>query len=231
MPRAWILILSLLFSATACDVDAPVGASPGNGDPGTGTGTLLVVARVTAEASDNADDPTRFETELSVRVTRSGSPVEGATVRVGTSAGSTSLAPSEPGSYTASQQGYQRSYTLEVQAGADSLSGAQLEGPAAHSFTSPTAGTVHPAGQALDVRWTPAGAEQANIETEELPSTTINDSGAYTVAGTYLAGGAGEEEDRVLVTRANQLDLAGGAPGSSLVVSVRNGVEISVHNP
>lgn len=233
MPRrALALRLTLLCSlGGGCDLDAPVGTSPetSGGDPGSGTGALLVQALIEAEATDNASDPSQFETEIKIRVSRQGSPVQGATVKVGVGSVVLVLGPSEAGTYTASRSGYFQSCALDVLAGADSVTGVRLSGPAAHTFSSPGAGTVHTAGQALEVRWAPTGAGEAVIATDQLPSTKVTDTGAYTVPGTYLKPDPGQDEaDRVRLARTRRISLAGGAPGSTLAVSVRNEVEFRV---
>jgi hypothetical protein len=222
------LIFASLLLAACSGADGPFGAGT---QPGSGTQTLTVEAGVSAtETVDNATLASNFSTDFSVRVTRTGQPVTGAQVSIASSAGVVTLAEQgDPGSYAGTQAGYLRVYGLTVEAGADKLEGAQLVGPTAHAFTAPTVGFVQKAGLPLDVKWDPAGAQAASIETREMNSIDVADSGAFTVAGSFLAGKVGElRDDRIRVRRSDSLDLAGGAAGSSLSISVRNEITFNI---
>jgi hypothetical protein len=207
-----------LLGAAAC------GSGLGGTSPGGGSGTLRVEASVSAsEAVDNANSSTGFSTGFSVRVYRAGAPLSGARVMVTSPAGMLTLPESsEAGRYRGEQGGYHRTYALAVDLGADRLD-AQLVGPPAHAFTSPVARIVHPAGEPLMVAWSPMGAPAASIETREMDDTATPDDGAYTIPGSFLVGRPGElRDDRIRVRRAEEIALAGGTPGSTLSVSVRN---------
>lgn len=208
---------------SSCSSDAPVGVS--GGDPGTGTGTLKVLALIEAEQTvDNARDPSRFATSFKVEVTKEGTPLDGAVVSMEMMSGTLRLEAEGAGTYRGQQSGYSPSFSLEVKAGADSLTVARLDGLPAHSFSSPGE-LPHPANQPLTVTWAPAGAQAATIETNEMPATTVPDTGTFVVPASYLRARSGEDDkDRVRVVRTLGIALAGGAPGSSLKVSVRNEV-------
>lgn len=211
----------LLASLTAC----------GGNNPGGGTGTLQVIANVTALNSvNNAMTTTQFGTAMVVRVTRAGAPVTDAVVTITSSCGNTTVAPTgdvvRDGSYRATQNGYCRTYTLDVVAGSDRVVGATVVGPEPHIFASPVVGTSHNVANALRVQWSPGGAGSATIETRDLNETAIMDNGAYEIPGASLRSRAGRMEDeRVRVNRRNQVMLNGGAAGSLFGVTVSNGVD------
>ena len=111
----------------------------------------------------------------------------------------------------------------------DWVNGGRLQGPALHRITSPPAGAAHPAREPLTVTWAPAGASQAEIESEEMPRAPITDSGGYTVGGQYLDAEAGKtREDRVRVYRAEERPIDGALAGSIGVVRVRAEVSFTV---
>ncbi len=208
-----------------------VGSACGGNNGGGGNGVLVVVGNVRANSTvNNAMTTGQFNTEFNVRVTRAGAPVPNATVGISSSCGVLTLTPAgdvaQTGEYRAAQNGYCRSYTLEVTAGSDRVAGATVVGPDAHRFMAPTAGQPISVSTPLRVLWTPSGADSATIETRELGATAIVDMGSYEIPGAALRQRAGRMEDeRVRVTRRSQVILAGGAPGSTFGVSVTNTVE------
>jgi hypothetical protein len=222
-------VLALL--ALGCGDGTSVGGGGGVTSPGTGTGTLRIDAGVSAEESaNNAQVATQFGTDFTVNVTRAGAAVSGATITIGSSAGTVTLTETAtPGTYAGAQGGYHQTYTLDVVAGADNVRGVRLVGPAFHRFSSPTEGATYPAGQPIAVNWAPGGAPEATVETRSMSETATADSGTFTVDASFLGGEPGRlEDERVRVRRTSRTPLAGGADDSELSIEVRNQVEFFV---
>jgi hypothetical protein len=198
---------------------------------GGGTRTLTVNASVSAtESVDNAQTAGQFSTDFRVTVSKNGTPVEGATVTIGSTAGVATLTPATPaGTYTGRQTGYYRTYTLNVTAGADNVEGASVAGPDEHHFTVPTPGMLHKMGTPLEARWEPSGAPEAVIETKRMNEAAIPDTGMFSIAPGSLESEAGKlKEEEVRVRRTNRTLLSGGAAGSQMEVRVRNLVKFQV---
>lgn len=204
-----------------------MGCSSGIGtSTGSGSGTLRVDAEVSVtNMIDNATLPSQFRTELSVRVEKAGAEVRGAVVTLGTGPGELVLVEDgqNNGRYKGSENGYGARYSLSVRIGDDYVEGITLDGPDVHSFDAPAIGAQVPAGQPLEVRWSPSGADSARLDTKELDDVSISDTGSYSVPGTALKGDNGKPvEDRVRLTRQSTVTITGGTAGSSLEVSLRN---------
>lgn len=207
------------------------GSSSFSSSPGTGTQSLRVDASISAsEKIQNAQTADQFSTDISVQVSKAGSPVTNAVVVIGSPSGPLTLVTGGPaGTYRGNLPSYQRSYTLEVTAGADNILGVQLDGPEFHVITAPTSTTNQRAGELLTAVWSPGGAAEATVETEKFPETATQDSGSFQIPGTFLTGEAGKlKEDRVRIRRTNRTNLAGGTAGSSLSVRIRNEVKFLI---
>ncbi|MFO0579940.1 MAG: hypothetical protein U1A78_38705 [Polyangia bacterium] len=200
-------------------------------DAGSGTGTLRIDAEISAsESVSNALTESQFRTEVSVRITRMGVGVPGASVVIGAAGAPLTLSPANNnGDYRGSLPGYARRYSLDVDAGADNVHGVRLDGPVFHIISAPMQGTLQRAGQPLTVSWSPGGASAATVEAAEMPETATPDNGVFTVAGSFLVADVGKLKDaRVRVRRTNTTVLAGGAAGSTLTVRIRNAVDFSI---
>jgi hypothetical protein len=98
-----------------------------------------------------------------------------------------------------------------------------LGGPAVQSITAPVKNATVAANQPLTVRWTvPSQAKSAEVETKNFGPVTLPDTGAYVIAAVNNPPNASQ---RIRVFRFNEVDVAGGLPGSRLRVTVRNTVE------
>jgi len=93
--------------------------------------------------------------------------------------------------------------------------------PGAQAITAPAGGSTAPANQILTVTWTtPAAAKSARITLSGGGfSAQGPDDGSYDVPA---ASNTGRASQRVTIARSNEVDIAGGLPGSSLKVTVTN---------
>jgi hypothetical protein len=202
------------------------GPATSRNDPGTGTSTLHVTANI--DASDDASAIGGFVTEYAVSV-RDGAalPVSGATVTFSNpSLGTITLAETAPGSgtYFTSGSGFPSGdFRLSVTRGSDNVRDVVLGGPGVHGVTAPLANATDTAGTTLNVRWTvPSRAQSAEVETRDFGPVALPDTGAYNVPATENPPRA---DQRVRVFRYNEVNMAGGLPGSRLRVKVRQTVE------
>jgi hypothetical protein len=187
---------------------------------GSGSSTLLVTGNVTVTVSDTAPS-----TSYSVTV-RDGlnANVTGATVTVG----SLALTDAGGGSYTGSSTSYPTGdLTLSVVKGTDKVQGVTLGFPGAHAINAPTLNSTVSSTQPLHVSWTtPAVAKSATVTTRDY-TIQVPDTGAYDIAA---ANNPVRTSQRVIVTRSNEVDIAGGLPGSSLKTTVTTRVDPFVVN-
>lgn len=202
-------------------------------DPGTGSGTLEVVARIeVTEQLDNASDPNDFETKATVEVSRAGLEIADALVLLTLESGSPvelALEDAGKGRYRADWVGYQGTFELEVEAGDDYIRDVLIQGPDLHTIAAPTAGQLIPAGQDLEVVWNrDLEADQAELETKKA-KLTVADTGSHILGGANFPGKPDKpEEDHLTIRRSRRVGLAGGVAGSELVVTVRNRIEFQV---
>ncbi len=176
---------------------------------------------------ENAQTAAGFETRFTLRIARDGSPIGHASVVV-TGGGVTSTLAQIGGTFVGSLRGYAASYTLDID-GDVTAHGVALAGPAFHVFTAPTAGQTVATGTPLTVTWSPAGAQAATIESDQMPEVAITDSGSYTIADSFITGEAGRlEPDRIRVRRRNLVNVPGVAAGSVVEFEVRNEVGIQI---
>jgi hypothetical protein len=219
---SWIAAALVLLAA--CGNSTGPAASRNN--PGTGSSTLKVTADIDAN-----DDPTvigGFSTDYSVSL-RDGlsNPVSAASVTIiNPSLGTITLPETAPGSgdYLLTGNTFPSGdFTLNVTRGADNVRNVVLGGPAVQSITAPVKNATVAANQPLTVRWTvPSQAKSAEVETKNFGPVTLPDTGAYVIAAVNNPPNASQ---RIRVFRFNEVDVAGGLPGSRLRVTVRNTVE------
>lgn len=192
-------------------------------DPGTGTLTLKVTADIDAN-----DVVGGFITDFDVTVEDgAGDPVSGATVTIKNSdLGTITLLETAVGSgdYTATRNSFpDGDFELDVIRDTDRVEGVILGGPGVHTITSPAANDTVVALQAVTVTWTtPRQARSAELETRDYGSPVLPDTGAAVIPG---AQNEARPDQRIRVFRFNQVEIAGGLPGSRLKVEVRQSIE------
>jgi len=216
-----MFVLSL--SGLSCKGDSPAGPVLGNEppSPGGGSSTLNVVVEVQGSVVNGVVS----ETELMATVSDSlGGPVSGSVVVSGRF-GDLELTEQSAGSYSAVLAGYEAgSYTLNVTAGPDNVTGVTVIAPDIHVITSPTANQVVQADASLNVRWTrQATASECRLETRDYDSDWIyGDSGTLWVP---TVGNPPRNDQFVLIERRNYQYPQGALPGSRFSVGIRYTVE------
>lgn len=226
MLRTLTAALGIVGAGLLGACSSSTGPATSRNNPGTGTSTLQVTADIDAN-----DDPTvigGFTTDYTASV-RDGlrNKVSGATVTISNAAlGTITLPETAPGSGDYALTGNtfpSGDFRLDVVRGTDNVHGVVLGGPGVHSITAPVANATVPANQPLTVRWTvPSQAKSAEVETNNFGPVTLPDTGAYVVAG---ASNPPTASQRIRVFRFNEVDIAGGLPGSRLHVQVRQTVQ------
>ncbi len=216
--RTWALATTLV-AAIACGETT----APERNKPGTGTNTLKVTADIEADDAVGA-----FNTDFAVTVRDgSGNAVSGATVTISNSdLGTVTLVETSAGSgdYQTTRTVFPAGdFTLSVVRGSDNVKDVVVGGPGVHTITQPKANTPVMALQPLTIQWTaPRKAKSAEVETKNFNAVTLPDSGAFVVPG---AQNPARPDQRVRVWRFNEVDIAGGLPGSRFRVKVRQTVE------
>jgi hypothetical protein len=206
-----------------CGGDGATGPATSRNDPGTGTATLVVRADI-----DASNVPGGMSTDYTVSLRDGlGNRVSGATVTIyNASVGTLTLPETAAGSgeYFNTRLDFPAGdFRLDVVRGSDNVHNVILGGPGVHTITAPVAGSVATAGQPMTVRWTvPSRAKSAILETSDFGPLALPDTGAYVIAG---ANNPANSSQRVRVSRYNEVDVAGGLPGSRLRVTVENTVE------
>ena len=221
-----ILTLAAAAAALACGSNNTSNAAVSHNNPGTGTNTLKVVGSVGAISTPTTTTPS---TTFSVIVTDgAGATVNGATVTVLNSSvpdGVVNLTQAAAGSaYTGSVASYPSGdFRLNVVKGTDNVQGVVVGGVGMHTINAPALNGTVTAGQPLDVTWTtPAVAKQVSVQTRDLPTTLAPDTGDFTISG---AQNPARISQRVIITRNNEVEAAGGLLGSGLSVSYANRIE------
>lgn len=210
---------SLVVAAMACGDSTAVERN----NSGTGTTTLNVVADIDAD-----DVAGGFVTDFDVRLRDgAGNAVSGATVTVGNSQlGDINLLETDAGSgdYTATRNLFPNGdFTLNVTSGTDNVRDVVLGGPGVHEITEPLANSAVPADQPLVVKWTiPTTARSAEVETRDMNTVTLADTGAFSIPGIDNPVAANQ---RIRVFRFNEVNIAGGLLGSRMRVKIRQTVE------
>jgi hypothetical protein len=189
---------------------------------GSGSSTLLVSA--TVAVTNSATAPT---TTLTADVSDGlGAAVTGATVTIQNAGlgGDTALVEGgTAGHYTASTTSLPAGdFTLSVVKGTDSVQGVVVGSPGLHDINAPTLNSTAAANQPLDVSWTtPAMSKSATITTRNY-SVQVPDTGTYTIPAASNPARTGQ---RVIVKRANEVEIARGLPGSILRATVTTTVD------
>lgn len=206
---AGLAVVLTMASLTGC----------GYTDPGTGTNTLEVVARLSFTASDDG------ETDVRVRVLKRGAVVNDASVAIQNGETGEKFVIDEQTTgqdrYRGLLDGYHRRIELSVTAGADHLVG-RLEGPGRHLIKSPLNDSVLRRSDAdtMRVRWRAedglmADEVELRFDESEFSTTIGRDTGEVVVATAELIPGLEE----LRVTRRNSVNLAGGTAGSKLEIA------------
>ncbi|GAC1649971.1 MAG: hypothetical protein NVS4B3_07920 [Gemmatimonadaceae bacterium] len=221
--RKALIGLAGVALVAACGGNSGTGPAASRNNPGTGSATLLVTADI-----DAVNVPGGFRTDYLVSLRdKLGATVSGATVTISNSTIGTLTLPEvagTPGDYFNTQGTFPGGdFRLAVTRGTDNVQGVVLGGPSVHTMLAPQNGAVVPALQPLAVSWTVGSAAKAAIlDTRNFGPISLPDNGSYTIAG---ANNPANANQRVRVKRYNEVDIAGGQPGSRLRVIVENTVE------
>lgn len=225
---AW-MACAIVAAVAACGGD---GLDPGS-QPGTGTATLLINADVIATPLvPNAAKATDFNTSFSVEITKGGQDVVADSVVVVSDAGPVTLLPDNQTNrrWRGAQSGYYEIYQLTVEAGADNVRDVQVDGPALHYFTAPLPGATVDATMPLVVTWKRSEpATVITLDTQQLDSVAISDTGTYTIpVGGLKSKSTETEQEQLRIDRAERITPAGAVVGSDVRVMVRNEIDLVV---
>lgn len=222
---------ALLFAACG---GSPLDPGAGN-DPGTGTNTLLVTGRASAEPkTPNAIHDTDFTTDISVRVSLNNVPVTMGTVSVKSRTGTAMLTftnDGQGGHWDGSLANYDEVYELSVVSGADKVEGVYVDGPDIHVFTKPTAGASIDSTMMTPLAWDRAiTAQTATLRvTDGGDGLTISDSGSYMIPpATFKAEKDQSKPATIRLTRSNSVTPRGAVGGSTFSVSIANELDVVV---
>lgn len=225
------LVASLAFILLGCG--GPL--SPGAGDdPGSGTRTLEVRGRVSAEPRfANAMLATEFETEIGVRVFLNGVQVTTGDVTVSSEHAVAPLAWSpdiDGGEWHGRLPAYDEVYQLDVVSGPDELLGVIVDGPDIHTFIEPLAGATLDSTLPNDLAWKrDEVADVTTFDAEEIDRITITDSGLFTMSAGMLKADADQARtNRLQLRRMNMVVPAGAIGDSSFAVSIENRLDVIV---
>ena len=222
-------ILTLAAAAAlACGSNSSNNAATSHNNPGSGSSTLLVQGDINATQTMGATAAPQTTFSVTVK-DGSGANVSAATVTVLNSSipdGVVNLVEATAGSgrYSATVASYPTGdFHMNVVKGTDSVQGVVVGGVGMHTINAPALNGTVTAGQPLDVTWTtPAVAKQVSIQTRDLPTTLAPDTGDFTISGAQNPARIGQ---RVIITRTNEVEAAGGLLGSGLSVSYANRIE------
>jgi hypothetical protein len=189
---------------------------------GTGSSTLRVTGNVDVTVSATAP-VTNYSVTLRDGL---GANVGGATVVVRSPAhGDVALVEAGTGSgnYTGSKTSYPGGdLALSVVRGTDKVQGVVVGYPGEHAINGPTLNGTVSSGQPLQVTWTtPSTAKAATITTRDF-SVQAPDTGTYDIPA---ANNPVRPNQRVILVRSNELDVAGALPTSRMRVTVTTTVD------
>jgi hypothetical protein len=212
------LLVTLVVLASSCGLTSPGG----------GTGTLFVTARLSSDGSTSGSR---------ARVTvRAGSPngdlVKNAEVALrGGSLGRT-IVPYEDGKdqYRLDAFSWVEGFRIEIIRGTDQLDGS-IEAPGATLITDPISDSTYTraAGPPLIIHWKDARNSVANTTQLHLEKANIDRSippGVYEVQVDQAE--LRVDKEKVRVERSNEVNLAGGVPGSVLSAGTAHEIEFRV---
>jgi len=204
-------------------------------DPGTGTGTLNVQAALLAVPRlANTTDPGAFDTAFSVRVELLDRRITNGSVIVSSVAGPASLHfdTRDGGSWIGGQPGYHRVYRLDVVMDADLVEDVRMVGPDIHALTAPMADAMVDSTLPLQVGWSRAAPSKFATVRTLAAVLPIEDLGtAMVVAGTLTSAPDHTEAEILALDRIDALAIDGGTLGSSITITVRNHVKLTVLPP
>lgn len=213
------LIAFIVPLAAACGGDDDV-AGPVDGDSGGGTGNLLVRAHIDSEEGG---------AEIDVSVERDGQEVADAEVVVGTDGADVLLERDGEGRYRGFDREWSAWYSIEVTAGDDWLDGG-LEAPDRPTIIDPDPAQAFDPHEVADgvvvVTWDGDPAMTVRVKTKDFEWSGADQGGIEIPAIMFE-----EEEQEIEIDRANEIDLTGGAPGSSLSVETGGKTRLVVVNP
>jgi len=215
-------VLLFAFVIAACGGSGSGGALDHN-RAGSGSSTLLATATITVTNSSTSPT-TSLVADLSDGL---GAKVSGATVTITNSGlgGDVALTEGTTGSghYTASKTSLPSGdFSFSVVRGTDKVQGVVVGSPGVHAINAPALNATVTANQPLDVSWTtPATSKSATITTRNY-TIIVPDSGAYTIPAVNNPVRTGQ---RVVITRSNEVEIAGGLPGSIIKASVTTTVD------
>jgi hypothetical protein len=156
-----------------------------------------------------------------------GNLLSGATVLVDSDQGEITLPETSSGYYEVHQSGYAPRYTLSVEFEDNNLDGS-LDAPNPHTIDTPADGSTYDTQSGdLVVTWSPTGADETRVESDEADLDIAGDPGQAVLPSTTFE----DDEDEIEVKRTNRVHLAGGVSDSHLEVSFEDKAEIFVENP
>lgn len=209
------LVLPLVW---ACGGDDDL-AGPVDGDRGDGTGALLVRAQIDSEEGG---------ADFDVTVSRDGQEVTDAEIIIGTDGADVALAyDGEQAAYVGGDEVWSGYYTIDVTAGDDWLNGG-LEAPDRPTLIEPAdAFDPHQVEEGVVlVTWDGELAMSVRVKTKDFEWSGADEGGLEIPAVTFE-----DEEQEIEISRQNEIDLEGGAPGSVLAVEVDGKARLVVLNP
>jgi hypothetical protein len=183
---------------------------------GSGSSSLQVTASVNASLSTGGP-VTDFRVDLSDGL---GNNVSGATVSISTQdLGEVPLVEAIAGSgrYVNSKTSFPTGdFVLKVTRGTDTIRDVVVGNPGAHTINAPARSAVVPANQPLPLSWTtPVMAKAVLIETRDYQANA-SDTGTYTIPA---SGNPARTNQRLRISRVNEVEIAAALPGSSLSVT------------
>jgi len=229
-------LVVVVTTAAACGGDP---LDPGAGDdPGSGTSTLFVEGRVTAEPrTPNAQAETDFTTEFSIRIGLNDVAVTTGTVTVQSRFATTTLTYQPDGMlgrWVGTAANYDEVYRFDIISGNDEIRGVVVDGPDLHRITAPIAGASLDSTVANMIEWDRGEtADVATFRADQIDRITIPDTGSYSMPPSSLKAEKDAAKENVLeLRRLNRVVPAGAVPGSELGVSVEQQIEvIALPNP
>ncbi len=214
--RALAFVLPL---AAACGGNDDI-VGPVDGDQGDGSGALLVRAHIDSEEGG---------ADFDVTVERDGQDVTDAEVVIGTDGADVALELDGEGRYRGFDNEWSSYYTIEVTAGDDWLDGG-LEAPDRPELVDPDPAEAFDPHDAADgvvvVTWDGDLAMSVRVRTRDF-EWSGTDEGSLEIPANMFE----EEDQEIEIDRSNEIDLAGGAPGSSLSVETGARSRLIVVNP
>jgi hypothetical protein len=213
------IAIALLASLAACGGNS---AATNQNIPGTGSSTLLVTADITGSTATGSP-VTSFQVDVRDGLNNR---VSGATVSISNGAlGSVPLVETTAGtgryinSHSSIPSG---NFTLSVVRSPDKVEGVVVGGPGVSTVNAPVQNAVVTANQPLPLSWTtPAQAQSVSISTRDFDAQGP-DIGTYTIPA---ASNPARTNQRLNLSRLNEVNIAGGLSGSRLRVTFTSTVD------